>query len=138
MTPTSWQTGIKTIQLVAESDGGRFIASETYEPCSDPKEKRVEASYTVPANPPPIVRLAALAEDHAGNMSEIDRAEFPTGDFYGTFTMWNPTQQSQQTARTGRHRTRPRRQGNLTGTMVGTQELIAGTRGNCSFRTNQA
>ena len=39
-----WQTGIKTVQLVAESDGGRFIASENYEPCSDPKEKRVEAS----------------------------------------------------------------------------------------------
>ena len=27
-----WQSGIKTIQLVADSDGGRFIASENYPP----------------------------------------------------------------------------------------------------------
>lgn len=82
--PKHWQTGIKTIQLAAESEGGRFIASENYEACTDPRERRVEATYTVPANPPPIVRLAALAEDHAGLM-DTDVAEFPTGDWYGTF-----------------------------------------------------
>ena len=82
--PKAWQTGIKTIQLVAESEGGRFIASENYEACTDPRERRVEATYTVPANPPPIVRLAALAEDHAGLM-DTDIGEFPTGDWYGTF-----------------------------------------------------
>jgi hypothetical protein len=82
--PKSWQTGIKTIQLVAESEGGRFIASENYEACTDPRVRRVEATYTVPANPPPIVRLAALAEDHVGLM-DTDIGEFPTGDWYGTF-----------------------------------------------------
>jgi hypothetical protein len=82
--PKAWQTGIKTIQLVAESEGGRFIASENYEACTDPNARRVEATYTVPANPPPIVRLAALAEDHAGLM-DTDVGEFPTGDWYGTF-----------------------------------------------------
>jgi len=59
-----WQSGIKTIQLVAESEGGRFVASENFPPalpgCTTlPPERRVEATYTVPANPPPIVRLAA-------------------------------------------------------------------------------
>jgi hypothetical protein len=75
-----WQTGIKTIQLVADSENGRFIASENYEPCSEPPEKRVEGSYTVPADPPPIVRLSAIAEDHAGLIA-TDTAAFPTGDW---------------------------------------------------------
>jgi hypothetical protein len=83
-----WQSGIKTIQLVAESDGGRFIASENFPPAPPgctalPPERRVEATYMVPANPPPIVRLAALAEDHVGLM-DTDVGEFPTqGDWYG-------------------------------------------------------
>jgi hypothetical protein len=76
--PKLWQRGIKTIQLVAESEGGRFVASENYEPCAGPGERRVEATYTIPSNPPPIVRLAALAEDHAGLM-DADVGEFPTG-----------------------------------------------------------
>jgi len=80
-----WETGVKTIQLVAESEGGRFIASENYQPCSEPRQKRVQASYTVPDNPPPVVRLAAIAEDHSGRMV-VERAEFPTGDWYGTIT----------------------------------------------------
>lgn len=80
-----WQTGVKTIQVVADSEGGRFIASENYEPCSDPKEKRIEATYRVPADPPPIVRLTVLAEDHSGHQVKAT-AEFPTGDFHGTFT----------------------------------------------------
>jgi len=46
--PRAWQTGIKTIQLVAESEGGRFIASENYEPCVEPPERTVEAIYVVP------------------------------------------------------------------------------------------
>jgi len=82
--PKAWQTGIKTIQLVADSEGGRFIASENYEPCAAPPEKRVVATYTVPSNPPPIVRLTALAEDHASLM-DTDVGEFPTGDWYGRF-----------------------------------------------------
>jgi hypothetical protein len=80
--PDPWPTGIKTIQLVADSDRGRFVASENYEPCAQPAERRVEATYLVPSNPPPIVRLTALAEDHAGLM-DTDVGEFPTGDWYG-------------------------------------------------------
>jgi hypothetical protein len=76
--PKLWQRGIKTIQFVAESEGGRFVASENYEPCAGVVERRVEATYTVPSNPPPVVRLSALAEDHAGLMDN-DVGEFPTG-----------------------------------------------------------
>ena len=48
-----WQSGIKTIQLVAESEGGRFIASENFPPASLgctalPPERRVEATYRFP------------------------------------------------------------------------------------------
>lgn len=74
--PDPWPTGVKTVQLVAESEGGRFIASQNYEPCAEPAERRVEATYRVPCNPPPVVRLAALAEDHVGLM-DTDVAEFP-------------------------------------------------------------
>jgi hypothetical protein len=131
-----WQTGIKTIQLVADSDGGRFIASENYQPCSDPKEKRVEATYVVPANPPAIVRLIALAEDHAGLMDK-DIGEFPTGDFYGMFNMTTLT--------AGQDRFRARAdivlnhdgRGNLTGTMTGQHEYVAHSTPGCSFRMVQ-
>lgn len=92
--PKSWQTGIKTIQLVAESEGGRFIASENYEACTDPRVRRVEATYTVPSNPPPIVRLAALAEDHVGLM-DTDIGEFPTRD------VWAGTVRLERDGRTG-------------------------------------
>jgi hypothetical protein len=80
------QTGIESIRLIAESDGGRDAAPTPmrYAPCSDPREKRVVATYEVPANPPPIVRLRAVARDHA-NREDFDIGEFPTGDWYGTF-----------------------------------------------------
>lgn len=82
-----WQHGIAILRMTAESEGGRNVAPTpvTYEACSDPREKRVVATYTVPANPPPIVRLKALAKDHAG-LEDTDVGEFPTGDWYGTIT----------------------------------------------------
>jgi hypothetical protein len=83
--PQPWPTGLKQIQLVADTEGRRFIASEAYEPCSQPAERRVEATYVVPANPPSVVRLTAIADDHAGNM-EKDVGEFPTYDWSGTLT----------------------------------------------------
>lgn len=79
--PEPWPTGLKTIQLVADSEGGRFIASENYEPCAQPAERRVEAMYRVPQNPPRWVRLTALAEDHAGHM-DTDTGTFPTVEMW--------------------------------------------------------
>jgi hypothetical protein len=118
-----WQSGIKTIQLVAESEGGRFIASENYPPAPSgctalPPERRVEATYTVPSNPPPIVRLAALAEDYAGHM-DTDVGEFPTkGDWYGRID-WSSRDPNSR--RWGRLELTfdYDRQGNLTGQIAG-------------------
>jgi len=77
----AWQSGIKTIQLVADSEGGRFIEVRNYLPSpgclAPPMERRVVATYTVPQNPPPIVRLTALTEDFGGLM-DTDVGEFPT------------------------------------------------------------
>jgi len=125
-----WQTGIKTIQLVADSDGGRFVASENYPACSEPNEKRVEATYVVPANPPPVVRLSAIAEDHAGNKSEIDRAEFPTGDWHGTLTVESANRYFTRADFVLNHDGK----GNLTGTMVGQLRHLDVTAGACTFR----
>lgn len=73
------QTGIESIRLIAESEGGHDVAPTPmrYGPCSDPREKRVVATYVVPDKPPPIVRLRACAWDHANNQ-DCDFGEFPT------------------------------------------------------------
>jgi len=89
------QTGIESVRLTAESDGGRDVAPTPvrYGPCSDPREKRVVATYVVPDNPPPIVRLRACTWDHTNNQ-DCDVAEFPTaGDWYGRLT-WKARQTS--------------------------------------------
>ena len=133
--PDAWNTGIKTIQLVADSEDGRFVASENYEPCSEPPQKRVEATYRVPDDPPPVVRLSAFAEDHAGKMSEIDRAEFPTGDFYGTFKFITPAAMQVRARAEADLVLNLDGGGNLTGTMVGQSEIIPATVGACSWQT---
>lgn len=131
--PKHWQTGIETIQLVADSEGGAFVASENYEPCTEPPERRVVATYTVPSNPPPIVRLSALAEDHAGLM-DTDAAEFPTGDWYGRIE-WSLHAKEDMSRRPNENRAETKSdgyadmavtydgQGNLTGLLVGSQKV---------------
>lgn len=124
-----WQSGIKTIQLVAESEGGRLIASENYRPappgCSElPSERRVEATYMVPSNTPLIVRLAALAEDHVGLM-DTDLGEFPTkGDWYGWVDWRIPTPGGRQWGRLDLTFDYDG-QGNLEGQMVGDDQFEA-------------
>jgi hypothetical protein len=132
----NWQTGIKSIQLVADSDDGRFIAAENYEPCAEPIEKRVEATYEVPADPPPIVRLTALTDDHAGLMDN-DSARFPTSDWYGTYTVANPIDGTHQTRIEAEIALNHDASGNLTGTLVGRQELVPASEHHCSYRMNQ-
>jgi hypothetical protein len=132
-----WQTGVKTIQLVADSEGGRFVASENYEPCSRPTEKRVVATYVVPRRPPPIVRLTALAEDHASLM-HTEVAEFPTGDWYGTFTYEGVSVAAVKSRASADIVLNHDDKGNLTGTMVGQHQITAGTSSNgCSWQPGQ-
>lgn len=115
-----WQTGIMSIDLTAEG-GGPFGFQDYALACDRPSPPRtLQGVYTVPANPPPLVRLRATAKDFAGN--EIDLlADFPTGDWYGKFN-WNHNCEGFMTDNTrgisdlaltydGR--------GNLTGTLVG-------------------
>jgi hypothetical protein len=73
----SWPTGVQVIQLTA-NDG--LVDSKDYgkppQPCA---RQTLEATYTVPSNPPPVIHLHAIAEDGVGNNGGED-ADFPTGD----------------------------------------------------------
>ena len=85
-TRVGWQTGVKKIQLIDE--GPNPVVTPRWEgaemrPCAQKQWKQfLEVTYTVPPNPPPIIRLRAIAEDFAGNKDD-DVGEFPTGDWYG-------------------------------------------------------
>lgn len=88
---TLWQTGIRTIELFADSEGGRLVASRVYPPhlptCEgQPEPHTLNTTYVVPDPPPPIVRLRAVTKDHAGHQ-DTDTAVFPVGDWQGTL-MW--------------------------------------------------
>jgi hypothetical protein len=135
-----WQTGIKTVRLVADSDGGRDVAPTPihYDACSDPNEKRVEATYVVPPNPPPIVRLTATAMDHV-NLTDKDVGEFPTGEWYGRMTWTHVVANSRGTATTTANADlalNPDRSGGLTGRLVGSHTVVA--QHGCSSRTATA
>jgi len=91
----SWQTGVQSIQLLA--DDGK-VEPDFTEPgmlpkaCANKSWKRtLETTYKVPKNPPPIVHLTAIAADFAGN-ENFKTAEFPVGDWYGTFK-WSAHQE---------------------------------------------
>jgi hypothetical protein len=84
---TTWQTGIQRIQLIAVGDA--LVGARDYPPvirpnCEGrPEPRTLVLTYEVPRNPPPVVRLRAIAEDFAGNI-DTDIAEFPIADWYGT------------------------------------------------------
>ena len=79
-----WQTGVKIIQITAQPGG--LVKEPWINPSALPKacaektwEKKDEAAYTVPSNPPPIIKICAVTEDYAGNESS-QCGEFVTGD----------------------------------------------------------
>lgn len=81
-----FQSGIKTIDLNVERGGSFGFGDypQPQPPCERPPPPRtLEGVYTVPSNPPPLVRLRIVAKDYAGNETEV-WADFPTGDWYGT------------------------------------------------------
>ena len=133
-----WQTGIKTVQLVADSEEGRFIEVRNYLPSpgclAPPMERRVVATYTVPQTPPLIVRLGALAEDHVG-LTDTDVGEFPTqGDWYGRIE-WSAHSPEDTTRRPNENRAETKfggqadlslnydGRGNLSGTLRGSWQV---------------
>ena len=82
----SWQTGVKVIQITAEPGG--LVKDPWVNPSNLPKacddktwEQKDEATYTVPENPPPIIKICVIAEDYAGNQG-VKCGEFPTGDVW--------------------------------------------------------
>ena len=100
-----------------------------------PEPRTLVLTYTVPRNPPPIVRLRAIAEDFA-NHHDTDVGEFPTGDWYGTFG-WT------HICVGGGNRDETRGlsdltlnydgRGNLTGTLAGSTPEYTYTTSTCSF-----
>jgi len=80
----SWQTGIRSIQVTALNAGG-LIDSKDYgsqpKPCGQKNwnETLQAKPYKVPANPPAVIHLQAVAEDYQGNQGTLS-ADFPTGD----------------------------------------------------------
>lgn len=84
-----WQTGVKMVQVTA-LPGGQVgepwvnSASPLSQKCEQKTwEHKYEATYIVPSNPPPIIKICALAEDYVGNPAS-NCGDFVTGDWYGT------------------------------------------------------
>lgn len=76
-------TGVQMIQLIS-NPGGLVDSKQFGRPPGPCARQSVVITYTVPDHPPPVVHLAALAEDAVGNQSS-ESADFPTaGDWYGT------------------------------------------------------
>jgi hypothetical protein len=81
-----WQTGVKVIQVTAEPGG--LVKEPWTNPSNLPKscgektwEQKYEATYTVPKDPPAVIKICAITEDYVGNESS-QCGEFPTGDLW--------------------------------------------------------
>jgi hypothetical protein len=77
----SWPTGVQSLQLLA--DDGLVEPTGQYRPPQPCARRTLPVTYTVPADPPPVVHLHALAEDGVGHESS-EGADFPTVDWTGT------------------------------------------------------
>ena len=138
-TRMGWQTGVKKIQLTDESRNQvvppHFEATGGPRPCKEKQWKQsLEVTYTVPPNPPPVIRLRAIAEDFAGNKDD-DVGAFPTGDWYGTFGWTHICEgggNKDETRGAGDLTLDHDGRGNLTGTLVGSTPERAMTVPTCS------
>lgn len=80
----SWPSGVRSIQLRADGLVVEPTGQYSPQPC---KPQTLKVTYTVPADPPPVIHLEALAEDAVGNPPSTKEADFPTsGDWYGVLT----------------------------------------------------
>jgi hypothetical protein len=133
-----WQSGINTIDL--NVDGGGPFGFEDFPrpqpPCERlPPPRTLDGVYTVPANPPPLVRLRAVTKDFAGNETEL-WADFPTGDWHGRIDWWIPAPSSRVWGRLDLAFDYDGK-GNLTGRMVGDSYVESPARGEFCGMTTQ-
>ena len=80
----TWQTGVQLFQLTGPEGLIEEVedSSRLPKPCASKSwSKALAARYTVPPNPPPVIKLCAIAKDYAGNESD-KCAEFPTGEVW--------------------------------------------------------
>jgi hypothetical protein len=86
-----WQMGVERIQLLSLRPAQELVDSVEFtdrrgKACDEKQwEGTLEATYTVPPDPPPVVELCIVAEDWAGNGAERGSwkcAEFPTGEVW--------------------------------------------------------
>ncbi len=74
----SWPTGVRTVQLLGPN--GLVDKNESSSMNPDPcATLSLEATYTVPNNPPDVIHLTAVAEDAVGHQL-AEAADFPTVD----------------------------------------------------------
>lgn len=134
-----WQSGVRRIDMnVLPESSNQSFGFQEWPPhprtCENmPPTRRLEGVYTVPPSPPPVVRLRVRAVDHAGHANPYRHiAEYPTGDWAGTFQMESAGRLFTRADIVLNHDGR----GNLTGTMVGQQRIdYTWNGGRCFQRT---
>jgi hypothetical protein len=140
---TRWESGILGIRLIADSERGRLVQERAYPPhlptCEgQPEPATLSTVYTVPSPAPPIVRLCAIARDHANHEAKDPAiAEFPTGDWAGTMTWTHIVASAHATATTTAQADLSLDydgKGGLTGRMAGTHSSTS-KMGPCSGST---
>jgi hypothetical protein len=137
-----WQTGIESIDfIVMPQSNNQFFGFHQWpqgpQRCENvPPPRTAAAVYTVPADPPPIIKLAVCTKDFVPH-ELCELAEFPTGDFHGTLTDTGgppPHKVTMSADFVLNHDGK----GNLTGTMVGETRFVdASTAPGCFSSTRR-
>jgi hypothetical protein len=94
-----WQTGVKQISILGASGQGDVVTPQTYGDTALPCDQKswtqtATFTYTVPENPPSIVRLFPYTVDFAGNV-HAHEFDFPTAETWtGTMSLAGFTRDS--------------------------------------------
>lgn len=87
-----WQTGVKQISILGASGQGDVVTPATFGdtalPCDQKSwQQKATFTYTVPADPPSIVRLFPYTLDFAGNVGSLE-LDYPTAETWeGTMSL---------------------------------------------------
>ena len=136
---STWQTGVKVLRLRANDVEVATAAGPRVPPACDESKRQLtlqldeqnERVYKVPANPDPIIKLCALAEDYATppNVSLLECATYTTGAG-NNVRKWTGSIDWTIDGVTVRHSERlsvtlaDDGEGNLTGTMTGDDPFV--------------